>query len=105
MSLPRPSGLKAPSKIGKPTGLPQPKSSIPATEKAKSKTYACFLNGFCVCLLCVMCLCIDIDMFLCTCSVSNFIKPFFYGMYLRNVVTINFYLIVSVFVLKFYCYL
>ncbi|XP_071178606.1 CAP-Gly domain-containing linker protein 1-like isoform X4 [Mytilus edulis] len=38
MSLPRPSGLKAPSKIGKPTGLPQPKSasSLPAPDKAKS---------------------------------------------------------------------
>ncbi|XP_052074548.1 CAP-Gly domain-containing linker protein 1-like isoform X3 [Mytilus californianus] len=36
MSLPRPSGLKAPSKIGKPTGLPLPKSSIPAPDKAKS---------------------------------------------------------------------
>ena len=36
MSLPRPSGLKAPSKIGKPTGLPQPKSAIPSAEKAKS---------------------------------------------------------------------
>ncbi|XP_076108562.1 uncharacterized protein LOC143076624 isoform X2 [Mytilus galloprovincialis] len=37
MSLPRPSGLKAPSKIGKPTGLPQPKSasSLPAPDKAK----------------------------------------------------------------------
>lgn len=41
MSLPRPSGLKAPSKIGKPTGLPQPKSAIPATEKAKSKALLC----------------------------------------------------------------
>lgn len=29
MSLPRPSGLKAPSKIGKPSGLPQPKSLEP----------------------------------------------------------------------------
>ncbi|XP_062582582.1 CAP-Gly domain-containing linker protein 1-like isoform X12 [Saccostrea cucullata] len=27
MSLPRPSGLKAPSKIGRPTGLPQPRSA------------------------------------------------------------------------------
>ncbi|XP_076108570.1 uncharacterized protein LOC143076624 isoform X9 [Mytilus galloprovincialis] len=41
MSLPRPSGLKAPSKIGKPTGLPQPKSasSLPAPDKAKSPEY------------------------------------------------------------------
>lgn len=27
MSLPRPSGLKAPTKIGRPTGLPQPRSA------------------------------------------------------------------------------
>ncbi|KAL5017615.1 hypothetical protein ScPMuIL_007204 [Solemya velum] len=39
MSLPRPSGLKIPSKIGKPSGLPQMKSGIPApgpTLKAQS---------------------------------------------------------------------
>lgn len=43
MSLPRPSGLKAPTKIGRPTGLPQPRSAgtgIPtpgSVHKAQSK--------------------------------------------------------------------
>ena len=60
MSLPRPSGLKAPSKIGKPTGLPQPKSAIPSAEKAKSKAFCAWMlrmETCCVLLYHIMFLC------------------------------------------------